>query len=130
MRLASLLVGTCFMPAALAADPLPEKDLHSFSNPEHVRVKSLYLQLDVNFETRVLTGDAMLTIERVSADKTRPLVLDVRGLKIESVSEDDGNNSTAVKYELGTVDPILGQPLTIPIKANTTMVIVNYKTGP
>ncbi|HEY2786832.1 MAG TPA: M1 family metallopeptidase [Fimbriiglobus sp.] len=116
--------------STFAADPAPEKDLHSFSNPEHLRVKSLFLQLDVNFETRVLTGDAMLTIERVSADKTQPLVLDTRGLKVLSVTEIAGDDSVDAKFVLGKVDPILGQSLTIPIRANTTMVIVNYKTSP
>src|SRR5689334_14644022 len=101
MRFASLLVGISLMPAARAADPAPEKDTHSFSNPEHVRVKHLHLQLDVNFDTRVLTGDAMLAIERVSADKTQPLVLDTRGLKITSVTEVAGDDTAEVKYELG-----------------------------
>jgi leukotriene A-4 hydrolase/aminopeptidase len=130
MRFASLLVGTCLMPATLAADPVPEKDLHSFSNPEHVRVKALDLKLEVDFEKKVLNGDASFIIERTSTDTKQPLVLDTRGLNIKKVLVQDVDFTPQANYSLGKSDPILGQSLTIDLPTKVEFVHIKYSTSP
>ena len=69
--LASLLVlvrvGT--VPAAQS-----EKDLHSFANSEHIRVRHVDLDLNVDFERKSLVGHATLTVERTSDDRAQPLL--------------------------------------------------------
>ncbi len=108
-----------------------EKDTHSFANPEHVRVKSLDLKLEVDFDKREITGLATFKVERTSADKSQPLVLDTRGLKIRVVAlKSDGDNSVTVEYKLGKEVPILGQSLTIPLPEKVDLVYVVYTTGP
>jgi leukotriene-A4 hydrolase len=70
---------------ANAADADAKRDFHSYANPEHVRVRHLDLNLEVLFDKQVIQGEVVLAIERTSADAKQPLVLDTRGLRIESV---------------------------------------------
>jgi leukotriene A-4 hydrolase/aminopeptidase len=131
MRFASLLMGISLMPAAVAADPAPEKDLHSFSNPEHVRVKSLDLKLNVDFGERVLRGEATYLVERTSDDKKQPLILDTRGLKIADLYvSPDGKQFEHVIIQEGKPDPILGQSLTVELPGAVHSVRIKYTTGP
>ena len=61
------------------------RDVHSFATPEDVRVRHIDLDLDIDFDARVIRGSATLRVERVAKDTSKPLVLDTRGLKIEAV---------------------------------------------
>src|SRR5688572_20210445 len=58
-------------------------DVHSHARPEHVRVRHVELDLEVDFGRQRLSGHATLTVERTSGDPTQPLVLDSRGLQID-----------------------------------------------
>ena len=87
-----------------------ERDAHSFANPEHVRVRHIDLDLDVDFDARVIRGTAMLRVERTSKDAKRPLVLDTRGLSIDAVeTSSDCRAFTSAAFELGKADPMLGR---------------------
>jgi aminopeptidase N len=121
------LLLTC--PAARAAEP--ERDHHSFATPEHVRVRHLDLDLDVRFDDRVIRGTAVLAVERTSADTTRPLVLDTRGLAIETVEASaDGQAFAKADFDLGKEDAVLGRALTVRLPAAVKAVRVRYATGP
>jgi len=123
---AALVTSLLALPAAAA-----ERDDHSFANPEHVRVRHVDLDLDVDFDARVIRGTAMLLIDRTSKDAKRPLVLDTRGLKVEAVeTSSDCRAFTEGTFELGKADPILGQPLTIRLPEVVQAVRVKYATGP
>jgi leukotriene-A4 hydrolase len=107
------------------------RDVHSYANPEHVRVRHLELNLDVLFDKQVLQGEAILTVERVSADAKQPLVLDTRGLQVESVEVSaDGKAFVTAPFDLGKDDPILGRALTIRLPEMAKLVRIKYKTGP
>src|ERR1017187_3752278 len=95
-------------------------DIHSWSRPELIRVRHLELDLDVNFDSRVLAGSATLHLDRTSGDE---LVLDTRGLAIRSVDN-------ASSQELGAPDPILGAPLRIQLAPGATWVRIHYSTSP
>ena len=43
-------------------------DSSSFSNPDEAVVKSLHLVLDVDFEDKILTGEARLKVEKKKED--------------------------------------------------------------
>ena len=43
-----------------------DKDLHSYSNPEQIKVRHLDLDLQVSFEKKTLEGSVTLTVERVT----------------------------------------------------------------
>ena len=114
-------------PLAVAAD----RDIHSFANPEHVRVKHVALDIDGDFEKQVIRGTALLHVERTSKDVKQPLVLDTRGLTISNVETlTEGTAFTKAKFDLGKPDPNLGQALTVQLPEQVKLVRVTYATGP
>jgi leukotriene A-4 hydrolase/aminopeptidase len=117
----------CFLalPAVAAG-----RDVHSFANPEHVRVRHVDLDITIDFDTQVIRGTATLTVERTSQDTKQPLVLDSRGLKVDGVeASTDGKTFAKAPFELGKPDPILGQALTIQVPGDVKAVRVTYATG-
>src|SRR5437773_4410608 len=76
-----------FFWATLALDPQGSRaaDGHSHARPEHVRVRHVDLDLEVDFDRQRLRGQATLTVERTSQDDKQPLVLDSRKLQIATV---------------------------------------------
>src|SRR5262245_29222985 len=122
--LALVQVGT--VPAAQV-----EKDIHSYANPEHVRVRQVDLDLQVDFERKSLAGHATLTVERTSDDPKQPLLLDSRGLRIKKVEwSTDGRSFAEGSFSVGAKDPILGEKLSIPAPADVKRVRIHYSTGP
>ena len=108
-----------------------ERDVHSYANPEHVCVRHVDLDITTDFDARTIRGTATLKVERTSTDKSQPLVLDTRGLKIEGVeASSDGKSFAKAEYALAKEDPILGQALTIQIPEAVQAVRVKYATGP
>jgi aminopeptidase N len=123
---ALLLVG-----ALPAQSTEPERDYHSFANPEHVRVRHVDLDLTVSFEERVIRGTAVLTVGRTSEDTDQPLTLDTRGLAITSVETSaDGLTFNSTAFELGPTDPVLGRSLTVQLPAVVRAVRIRYTTSP
>jgi len=109
------------------------RDAHSFGNPDEVRVHHVILNLHVDFERKVLHGNATLLIGRgpgVSADV--PLVLDSKGLMIEGISAGSGPEGVLaeVPHEIGKGDPIRGAPISIKLPAEADTVRVRYRTSP
>ncbi|MBI2679553.1 MAG: M1 family metallopeptidase [Candidatus Solibacter usitatus] len=123
------LLSSCSSPDA----PLPEesgRDIHTFSEPEKVRVKHIDLDLDALFDRKILKGTATLTVEK-AASSNAPLILDSRDLSIEKVEvSSDGSKFTATTFEFGKPDPFLGSALTIPLAADSRQVRVQYATSP
>ncbi len=106
-------------------------DLHSYSNPQAVRVKNVDLDWNVLFDKKILQGTATLNIERAANAGNAPLILDTRDLKIEKVEfSGDGKDYKATTFNVGAADKILGAPLTISLPANARFVRVYYSTSP
>jgi leukotriene-A4 hydrolase len=95
-------------------------DVHSYSRPGQVRVRHLDLDLNVDFDRKVLEGSVEIHFDTLSAGD---LLLDTRGLAIHSVEHADS-------FELGPPDPVLGAPLRIVQAAGTDWVRVHYSTSP
>ena len=107
------------------------EDLHSYSNPQAVRVSHVDLDWNVSFEQKMLKGSATLKIERGSNSANAPLILDTRDLTIEKAeTSSNGKNFKATTFNLGAADKILGASLTIQIPANAKFVRVFYSTSP
>jgi len=107
------------------------RDIHSFSNPDQIRVQHLDLDCDVLFDQKILKGTATLSVERQVDRGAPPMILDTRNLHIEKVevaAEDGPFSQTA--FTLGASDPILGAPLTIPMPPAATKVRIQYSTSP
>lgn len=115
----------------VAERPVTETtDKFTYANYKDVRLTHIDLDLDVNFEEKVLDGVATLDFERLDPEATT-LVLDTKDLTINSVSLSDGENMQPLEnYTLGETDPILGQELRIPLAENTEQVLIDYTTSP
>src|SRR6266849_943736 len=122
-----LLAAACNRPAMQNA----RRDIHSFSNPEQMRVRHLDLDCEVSFDQKMLKGTATLDVDRRVESGAPSMILDTRNLRIEKVegAGDDGAYAGA-KFTLGANDPILGAPLTIAWPPAATKVRIQYSTGP
>lgn len=101
------------------------KDEHSYAEPNLAIVKHLEWKATVDFENKIIFGIASLHISKsTEADK---LILDTKNLNIKKVTLDNGEETD---FFLGQRDKILGTPLVIQIKPNTTKVNVEYATKP
>lgn len=97
-------------------------DVHSFSKPAQVRVTHLKWQANIDFETKTIRAQADWQILRSEGDT---LTLDTKSLTIKEVMVD----GVQVTFTLGNQDPILGQALSIPIKADSKTVSIVYITS-
>lgn len=105
-----------------------KQDIHSYANPEQVKVKHLDLDLEALFDQKKLRGSTVLQLER--ADKSAPLMLDTRGLKISKAEASaDGKSYQPTQFTLEQADKILGAPLTIQLPPDASRVRVEYETG-
>src|SRR5260370_22592334 len=92
--------------------PAQEKDFHSFSNPEQIRVRHIDLDLTVLFEEKTLHGVAALSFIRL--DATSHLTVDTMRLKILKVEVSaEGSTYSPASSSLDEAHPILASPLTI-----------------
>ena len=98
-------------------------DLHSYSEPERVRVRHVSLQLDLDFAGRTVRGRATLDFDR--PDPNAPLILDVKSLLIERVTGPDGNDRI---YDVGRADRVLGMPLAVVLKPSDRSITITYRT--
>jgi leukotriene-A4 hydrolase len=108
------------------------EDVHSFSNPQAVRVTNVDLDWNVLFDKKIIQGTADLSFERAANAKDAPLILDTRDLQIEKVeaSNDAGKSFQAAEFKLGEADKILGASLTVQLPPDANKVRVYYSTSP
>ena len=102
------------------------KDPHSYSNPEVAKIVKLKLDLNVNFEKKMLEGTASYVIDHDHADE---IIFDTKNLFIERVyfGKLSAEPST---FEMGEADPVLGTPLRIPLRSDVKHVHIKYRTLP
>jgi leukotriene-A4 hydrolase len=135
--LSALFLGICGVAACRTTGDLPPaagpeaaeaplaipKDEHTWADPNRARVKHVKLALSLDFEGQVARGTADLTVER--KEPGAPLVLDARGLEIESVSGPDGKGRS---FQLGKEVDALGAPLTVTLEPDDVQVRISYRT--
>lgn len=112
--------------------PIPNiaRDIHSWANPELVRVRHLALDLNVVFEQQTIQGTAILSIEQFGRD-AKQLILDSRALQIDETEvSPDGVKYQESRFSIGPPDKILGAALRIDIAPNTKFVRIRYSTDP
>ncbi|MGE0549061.1 MAG: M1 family metallopeptidase [Kofleriaceae bacterium] len=122
----ALLGITACKGAPTAASRAAQRDPHSYAVPERAAVRHLSLDLKVDFEAKTLTGTAALSLTRAnrSADD---VVLDASGLTISSVVE--CGSAKPLRFALGPVRKLLGQPLTIALGSEDCVKIA-YRSAP
>lgn len=105
--------------------PTETIDPFSFSRPQTARVNHLVLDLEVDFEQHILSGEASWTITH---DQAEEIILDVHDLEIEEVLL--GADRIRATYSLDDPDPDFGQALHIQLTPETDMVTIRYRTTP
>ena len=107
------------------------EDVHSYSNPQAIRVKNVDLDWTVLFDKKILQGTATLSFERAANSRNAPLILDTRDLKIEKIeASSSGKNYKTTTFNVGATDKFLGAPLTIHLPENANSVRIFYSTSP
>ncbi len=116
--------------ALTGCDPKPTadmnkyaKDTHSFSRPNEVAVTHLHLDLNVDFDNKVLSGSAAYTLERNAGNM---LVLDVRDLDIRGAKAADGS---VLDFRVVKGND-RGDKLEIDLPEGLTELSVDYATSP
>jgi aminopeptidase N len=100
------------------------RDTHSFARPEIARVTHVALDLDADFDARRMAGTATLDI--LAAPGAAEIILDSRGLEIQSVTDAAG---APLAHEFGAGDEARGRPLTIRI-GTARRIAIRYRSGP
>lgn len=102
------------------------EDPHSYAQPNEAMVNHLNLTLDIDFESRILSGVAQWDINQ--AENAKQIVFDTKELQIEKVWLNE--NEEAAYYSVGDFDETFGAPLIIELNENTKSVSIQYKTTP
>jgi aminopeptidase N len=119
----TLLLASCNQDVKTEAHMTPKyaTETHSYAQPNTAVITHLDLDIDVNFDTKKITGFASYQIENNNATE---IILDSKFLTIKS-TEADGKPTT---FTLGAFDELLGQPLKIDITPNTKTITIFYET--
>ncbi|WOI23134.1 M1 family metallopeptidase [Nonlabens ulvanivorans] len=97
------------------------EESHSYAQPNDAVITHLDLDINVDFDTQVISGTATYDIENNGSEQ---IILDSKFLEIESVTQ----NGEQTEFDLGDFDESLGQPLTVAIKEDTKQIAVTYST--
>lgn len=99
-------------------------DVHSYSQPNKVAVSHLDLDINVDMDKHVVTGDATYDLERNQGDT---VIFDIRDLGIQSVVEVPGDKSLDFKIRKGWE---YGDALVVTLNKNTNKIRIRYATSP
>ncbi|MDQ3181576.1 MAG: hypothetical protein M3Q33_13775, partial [Acidobacteriota bacterium] len=130
----ALLISTSLANLGNAQNPSIIKtmveDVHSYSNPQAVRVRHVDLDWNVLFDKKILQGTATLSFERTSDAQEAPLILDTRDLLVaKAETSEDGKTYKTAEFKIGENDKILGAPLTIQLPKDAKFVRIYYSTS-
>jgi leukotriene A-4 hydrolase/aminopeptidase len=100
-------------------------DPHSYFDDAQPRTQSWHLRLRVDFDRKVLEGEATLLFP---AGASGVLDLDTKGLTIHRIHVTA--TLTKIPFELGEEDPILGRRLRLHLPPGTMGVTLAYETSP
>ena len=111
------------------AQTVTKDDKFTFANYDKIRMTHLDLNLDVDFDRKVLDGVA--TIDFVKVDPAvKELVLDTKDLTLNSIELRKDGEWMDAAYALSEPDPVLGTKLTILLLDDADQVRIDYETSP
>lgn len=111
------------------------KDPSSFANIDEVLITNAELNLSVNFEKKILSGNVILTFKNVCNKAISEIILDTRELTINKVINVSSNENEILTHKIGNGNPkvlSLGKPLIISLNKPTKDTIklqINYITS-
>mgnify|MGYP006415147331 FL=1 len=116
-----LLIASCTVKNQESISVKYIDDPHSYSQPNQAVITHLDLDIDVDFNQRIISGMASYKIDNKNSSE---IILDSKNLDIMKVLA----NGKETEYSLGEHDEILGQALTISITNRTKNISIYYKT--
>ncbi len=134
MRLFAVLLLIAIAPA-IAAKTVSKtddrrNDEHSYAEPTKVMVKDIALDLTVDFDKKIISGSANLSLSWFKPSY-KQLVLDTRDLTIEKIEGTTGRMAwQPLKYSMAARDDIFGSKLTIEMPKAYSNVRITYSTSP
>ena len=99
----------------------------SYANYNAIYLPKLHLDLDINFENKIIYGVAKYEIGKRTSDT---LILDIAHLQIQKVSViTKRNKEINTDYLIGVEDSIKGSPLSISIPSDAKNIVIYYQTN-
>ena len=103
-------------------------DAYTYANYDQVITNHLYLDLDVDFEQKSLSGFAELSLTWLDENASK-VVLDTRDLEVHRVlAQNNQAQWKSVRFSLAKRDDVLGSKLTINTTAKTKKLRVYYNS--
>ena len=104
-------------------------DQFTYANYQEVVVKHADLDLDVDFDRKVLDGHVTLNFERLKPG-AQTLTLDTKDLVIKGAALPQEDSWVLAEYTMSDPDPVLGSAMTIEVGADSTELRIFYETSP
>ena len=108
----------------LALPGWAKPDPHSHARPDHVRVKHLDLDVEVDFIKKSVFGTASWDLQRTA--KASKVVFDVKDMEILGVTA----GRRPLRYTVGPSDKLLGSALTVELPKDVKRLSIRYATKP
>jgi len=103
-------------------------DPHSFAKTNDAVVKHLSLIANVNFETKIISGEATWTIENKT--NTNQVIFDTRDLTILNVVVNSDKKAEYTLFDTVNGQAFLGSALSVAIDSTVKTVTIFYNTSP
>ena len=97
-------------------------DKHSYAEPHFVQTNHLDLDIEIDFDNKVISGIAHYTLD--NKNNHDEVVLDINDLRIDKVVGDD----RALEYSISEKDSILGSALRIKITEKNKDIAIYFST--
>src|SRR5690606_15053355 len=98
---------------------------HTLSNYAEIQVKHLSLDIEVDFQQKMIKGFAVWSFKNTKG--ANQLILDTKDLQIDSIKSADGSLRN---FSLGDNDAILGAALKIDLQKEDSSIQIFYSSSP